>query len=356
MLSGNGRHRRPRQAPALLVAAGVTGSAIAIPLLGAASANAADGTTWDKVAECESGGSWSADTGNGYYGGLQISQGDWDKYGGGQYAGSADQASRLQQIAVAEKILADRGTTPWATCALLSGLTEDSGSADVDTGVGGSAGTGSGDASGSGDNSGSPDKSQGSDPSGTPASPDSADADSGSASGSKGGSSSDATGKPDPKPGKGAGKDKGKGEGSTGTNTPKSDKSASPETGGAPEAGGTPTATPDPGIEDNPQQAAGSWSLVDTGALASGGRHRGASADETPASGQAAASAGRHASREPGSYTVHEGDTLASIADSLDVDGGWRALYAGNKDAIGSDPNHISAGQTLEVGDETGGK
>src|SRR4051794_20203192 len=94
MLSGNGRHRRPRQAPALLVAAGVTGSAIAIPLLGASAANAADGTTWDKVAECESGGSWSADTGNGYYGGLQMPQDYWDKYGGLDYASSPDQASR----------------------------------------------------------------------------------------------------------------------------------------------------------------------------------------------------------------------------------------------------------------------
>lgn len=77
MLSGNGRHRRPRQAPALLVAAGVTGSAIAIPLLGATGASAADGTVWDKVAECESGGSWSADDGNGQYGGLQLTQDDW---------------------------------------------------------------------------------------------------------------------------------------------------------------------------------------------------------------------------------------------------------------------------------------
>ena len=53
MLTGNGRHRRPRQAPALLVAAGVTGSAIAIPLLGATGASAADGNTWDQVAKCE---------------------------------------------------------------------------------------------------------------------------------------------------------------------------------------------------------------------------------------------------------------------------------------------------------------
>ncbi|WP_237527085.1 transglycosylase family protein, partial [Streptomyces sp. SID2119] len=74
MGSANGRHRRPRQAPAIVVAAGVTGSAIAIPLLGAAGAHAADATTWDRVAECESGGMWSADLGNGYYGGLQFSQ------------------------------------------------------------------------------------------------------------------------------------------------------------------------------------------------------------------------------------------------------------------------------------------
>ncbi|WP_234370725.1 transglycosylase family protein, partial [Streptomyces luridiscabiei] len=69
MGSANGRHRRPRQAPAIVVAAGVTGSAIAIPFLGAAGAHAADATTWDRVAECESGGMWSADLGNGYYGG-----------------------------------------------------------------------------------------------------------------------------------------------------------------------------------------------------------------------------------------------------------------------------------------------
>ena len=100
MISGNGRHRRPRQAPALLVAAGVTGSAIAIPLLGAASAHAADGTTWDKVANCESGGAWSADPGNGYYGGLQISQDDWVAYGGTQYASAADPAAERARAAL----------------------------------------------------------------------------------------------------------------------------------------------------------------------------------------------------------------------------------------------------------------
>ncbi|MFB0618457.1 transglycosylase family protein [Streptomyces sp. AGS-58] len=359
MLSGNGRHRRPRQAPALLVAAGVTGSAIAIPLLGAASAHAADGTTWDKVAECESGGSWSADTGNGYFGGLQISQDDWAKYGGSQYAASADQASRSQQIAVAEKILAAKGTTPWATCALLSGLTSNSGSVDVDTGVGGSGDTGgTGDAGGStgtSDSTGSPGStgtsgssgtSDTSGTSGSPDSPSSTGAGSDAGSGTGAGSSSGPATTPAAKPGKDAGK-------AAGTRTPKSDKST-PSDAGTPQGGGSPaTATPDAGKSDNPQQAAGSWSLVDTGSLDAGGRHRGASADETVTNGQSPALAGRHASREPDSYIVHEGDTLASIADSLDVDGGWRALYAGNKKAIGTDPNHISAGQTLEVGDET---
>ncbi|MFJ4582293.1 transglycosylase family protein [Streptomyces echinatus] len=348
MLSGNGRHRRPRQAPALLVAAGVTGSAIAIPLLGAASANAAEGTTWDKVAECESGGSWSADTGNGYYGGLQISQDDWGKYGGTQYADSADQASRQQQISVAEKILADRGTTPWATCALLSGLTTDSGSADVDTGVGASddADGGSGNSQGQNDNSGKSDTADTSDTSDSSGLPDSspstgADADAGSPAGS----SSDKNGKSTPKPGTDADKD----ADSAGTDTPKSDKSPSQDTGTPQGTGSTPTATPDTGTEDNARQAAGSWSLVDTGALGNGGRHRGVSADESGANGQSATGSGRHASREPGTYVVREGDSLVSIADSLDVDGGWHALYATNKKAIGSDPNHITAGQTLEV-------
>lgn len=82
MLSGNGRHRRPRQAPALVVAAGVAGSAIAIPLFAASGASAATTQAWDKLAECESGGQWSLDAGNGYYGGLQFTQERWEEYGG----------------------------------------------------------------------------------------------------------------------------------------------------------------------------------------------------------------------------------------------------------------------------------
>ncbi|MER6068766.1 transglycosylase family protein [Streptomyces sp. NPDC001817] len=357
MLSGNGRHRRPRQAPALLVAAGVTGSAIAIPLLGAASASAADGTTWDKVAECESGGSWSADTGNGYYGGLQISLDDWDKYGGTQYAESADQASRSQQIAVAEKILADQGTKPWAMCALTAGLTSGSASVDVDTGVGGSGnGDGSSGASGSAD---------GSDSSGLP---DSSASDSGSSSGSDSGSQpasgsassgspSDSSATPAPSPSKDATGTPAATGGPTGTGTPKSDKtdkSGSHDSGSSQGSGSSPAATPGTDNSDNQQQGAGSWSLIDTGALSSGGRHRGDSADESVTNGQNATSSGRHAGHGPATYTVHEGDSLASIADSLGVDGGWHALYEANKKAIGADPDHITAGQTLKIHAENG--
>ncbi|AOR33851.1 peptigoglycan-binding protein LysM [Streptomyces fodineus] len=371
MLSGNGRHRRPRQAPALLVAAGVTGSAIAIPLLGAASANAADGTTWDKVAECESGGSWSADTGNGYYGGLQISSDDWDKYGGTQYAESADQASRSQQIAVAEKILADQGTKPWAMCALTAGLTSHSGSVDVDTGVGGPGGSGG--SGGSNDTSGS---SGGSDSSGLPDSSSSGigpGSDSGANSGANSGSGSDsdptgsnASGSPSdtsatpaPSPSKDATENPDKAGGTTGTNAPKSDKNdktGSPGGGDSQGSGGSPAATPGTDDSDNSQQNSSSWSLIDTGALSSGGRHRGGSADESVANGQNPTPSGRHADRDAGTYTVREGDSLASIADSLGVDGGWHALYDGNKKVIGADPNHITAGQTLKVGGEKDGE
>ncbi|MER8015477.1 transglycosylase family protein [Streptomyces griseoluteus] len=338
MLSGNGRHRRPRQAPALLVAAGVTTSAIAIPLLGAASANAADGTTWDKVAECESGGSWSADTGNGYYGGLQISQDDWDKYGGTQYAASADQASRSQQISVAEKILADQGTTHWATCALVAGLTSNSGSVDVDTGVSETPSAGQG-APGkdAGKSSETPEADASSDASDSPGKGDS------DPSSDSSDSSAKETGKPSPSAGeKDTAGDTGKDTGAS-----RSDAATPPAAGDGYKDGGSASGAP-AAQDDESWEDGGSWSLVDTGDLG-GGRHRGGSADESVTEGQHTAGTGRHATAAAGTYTVRDGDTLGSIADSLGVDGGWEALYAANKQAIGADPNHVDPGRTLQV-------
>ena len=77
---------------------------------------------WDQLAECESGGNWSINTGNGYYGGLQFSYGTWLAYGGGAYGETANLASRDQQIAVAERLRADSGFHPWPACARKLGL------------------------------------------------------------------------------------------------------------------------------------------------------------------------------------------------------------------------------------------
>ncbi|WP_329064547.1 transglycosylase family protein [Streptomyces sp. NBC_01429] len=102
----------------------MTGSAIAIPLLAASGAGAAEASTWDRVAECESGGQWSANLGNGSYGGLQLTQEAWDSFGGAEYAASPDLASRSQQILIAEKVLEAQGTKAWSSCATVSGLTK----------------------------------------------------------------------------------------------------------------------------------------------------------------------------------------------------------------------------------------
>ena len=84
-------------------------------------ASAAQGPTdaqWDHVARCESGGNWHLNTGNGYYGGLQFSASTWRAYGG---SGSAHNASREEQIAVAERVLAAQGWGAWPVCSHKAG-------------------------------------------------------------------------------------------------------------------------------------------------------------------------------------------------------------------------------------------
>ncbi|MGW2722769.1 transglycosylase family protein [Streptomyces sp. NPDC001492] len=116
LFSGKGKHRRPSKATRVAALAGVTGVAIAAPLMAAGNASAATASEWDKVAQCESGGNWSINTGNGYYGGLQFSASTWAAYGGTAYAPQANQASKAQQIAVAEKVLASQGKGAWPVC------------------------------------------------------------------------------------------------------------------------------------------------------------------------------------------------------------------------------------------------
>ena len=74
---------------------------------------------WDEIAQCESGGNWSTDTGNGYYGGLQFTLSSWQAYGG---AGNPSQASRDEQIAVAQKLQATQGWSAWPVCSAEIGL------------------------------------------------------------------------------------------------------------------------------------------------------------------------------------------------------------------------------------------
>ena len=68
------------------------------------------------MALCESGGNWSINTGNGYYGGLQFSMSTWSAFGGTAYAPRADLATKSEQIAVAERVLAVQGAGAWPTC------------------------------------------------------------------------------------------------------------------------------------------------------------------------------------------------------------------------------------------------
>jgi LysM repeat protein len=74
------------------------------------------GANWAAIAACESGGNWSANTGNGFYGGLQFTQQTWLAYGGGQYAASANLATPAQQMAVAQRVVAGQGIGAWPVC------------------------------------------------------------------------------------------------------------------------------------------------------------------------------------------------------------------------------------------------
>lgn len=90
--------------------------------LGATSANAAPVAAWETLAQCESGGNWSINTGNGYYGGLQFSQTSWAGAGGTQYAPAPHLATKAQQIATAENLLKIQGWGAWPACAAKHNL------------------------------------------------------------------------------------------------------------------------------------------------------------------------------------------------------------------------------------------
>ena len=91
----------------------LAGAAVAAPIaLGAGTANA-DSVNWDAIAQCESGGNWAINTGNGYFGGLQFSPATWRSNGG---AGMPHTASREEQIRIAENVLRSQGIGAWPSC------------------------------------------------------------------------------------------------------------------------------------------------------------------------------------------------------------------------------------------------
>ena len=113
----SGRHRKTTNPAVSVAKIAFTGAVIGSGGLALAGhAGAATDGQWDKVASCESGGNWAINTGNGYQGGLQFSQSTWSSHGGGEYAPAAHMATKDEQIAVAERVLATQGRGAWPVC------------------------------------------------------------------------------------------------------------------------------------------------------------------------------------------------------------------------------------------------
>lgn len=331
MRSGNGRHRRPRQAPALFVAAGVTGAGIAIPLLGATGAQAADAGTWDRVAECESGGVWSANESNGYYGGLQLTLEMWEQYGGTAYAERPDLASRSQQIAVGEKVLAEKGPEAFPRCAASAGLTDSAEDPGVDPGA----------LPGPTEDDPTPSPSDGTD--GT----DGAD-DTGSGSGGTGNIADPSPTSPSDDSSRTPSDD------ASGPSTPDEDHGSHPsDPTPAPDDSGNSDGSDGSGNSGEPGYGSGTGSSHDGRGDGDGGtghgrgegsgKHRG-SPDEREDAGHPSRDDGREGF---GKHRVRSGDSLSEIAERQHLHGGWPSLYERNKDVIGDDPDLILPGQEL---------
>ncbi|MFD9719728.1 transglycosylase family protein [Streptomyces sp. NPDC059076] len=321
MLSGNGRHRRPRQAPALVVAAGVTGSAIAIPLLGATSASAVEATAWDKVAECETGGLWSADTGNGFYGGLQMSQETWKAFGGTEYASRADLATPAQQKAIAEKVVDSEGIRPWRACATLAGVEVALDPTEAATAPAKPAGEPKPSAEPT--EIPKPSASTGTTPAKTPAKT--------------------------PAPVKGTPSDSGKASpqsspaqpaGATGKHRGEASAESKPAASATGESTGSAAPTEPVGDAATPRETDSAHPSRGEGARSElGTTDVGATTPEQPGT----------ASASPGSYTVQAGDNLWAIAEKNELPGGWTALYEANKETVGDEPDLIHPGQSLDL-------
>ncbi|GAA3929175.1 resuscitation-promoting factor protein RpfC [Streptomyces gulbargensis] len=337
---------------------------MALPLLATGSASAADAATWDRVAECESGGQWSANFGNGMYGGLQFTQESWERHGGLAYAPSADLASRAQQIVVAEKALAS-GATDWATCAPIAGLGNDGKAPGVNPGPAVTPPEESGPAPESNRTAGTPTAS--------PASPT-----------VQASPSSPATSAPAPRisgvPAASPAPDaptasRAPGAAGTAASTHPAVPGASTHPA-APSAPTAPGASDTPGTSGTPEKPRTAEGDAPSSAPGTG-KHRGEAAPEETGKTDTSAEAGRHAAPADKSpetpakaptadaptvgadatdsqdtsdaYTVRPGDNLTVIAQERQLPGGWTALYDANRRTVGTDPDLILPGQSLDL-------
>ncbi|MEV5238835.1 transglycosylase family protein [Streptomyces cinnamoneus] len=311
-----------------------------MPLMAATGATAADTGTWDKVAQCESGRMWSANTGNGFFGGLQLTQEMWEQGGGISYAPRADLASRSQQIAVAERILAAQGPDAWRSCAVSSGLSKGSPAPDVNPGR---VQTPEPETT----HKPAPERT-------TPATPEhetpkpSAPAPGSTPAPEK--SQTPGTPSPTTDPSAPATGTPGEADGKH-----RKDPSAEPSNGPTTPAGtptGTPSATPSGTPSGTPAEPApgNAQTPGDTSGEPGTGKHRAEPArpDATDRPSRDGG-AGRTDLPAADDYTVRPGDNLSAIAQEHAVAGGWQTLYQKNEKTVGSDPDLIQPGQRLDI-------
>ncbi|MET8704458.1 transglycosylase family protein [Kitasatospora sp. NPDC004723] len=306
---GTGRHRRRTQAEKAIAVAGVAGVGLAMPILSATGASAAPASTWDAVAQCESGGNWSINTGNGFYGGLQFTSSTWKAYGGTAYAPQANQASKGQQISVAEKVLASQGPGAWPVCSQKAGLTKGGAPAAVDTST---------------DAKPAAPKPQAQQQTPKPAAPKPA-----------------AT--PQAQPQQQAAKPQARQYApQSAQQTQQAPQQTQQQAPQAPAFSGKAGWDADAKVYWYQNNGAWYWTSHQSVYQQYAGQPAAQPVQSAPAA-QQQQSAGQ-------GYTVRSGDTLAGIATTQGVSGGWQALYDGNRGTVGGDPNLIVPGQVLTLG------
>ncbi|MFE9423283.1 transglycosylase family protein [Kitasatospora sp. NPDC006697] len=328
VFTGPGRHRRPTQAERAVATATVVGAGLALPLLAATGAHAAQAPDWDALAQCETGGNWTMDTGDGYYGGLHLTQRQWDAHGGDLFGAEPSHATKAQQITVAGAVFADEGPSAWPSCATAAGL------------------TGQGDQGGQG---GQPSAAPTAAATATPtAAPTPAPGDPGTAAPAP---AATPTAAPSADP--------------TAAPTPTAGSSTAAPAQPAPAATSTPPAAPAPSASAAPTQAPAQASTAPAPGQSAPVSAPATSAPGAPAGTPApvatpvtpvmpvvpvvpASLAAAPTAAPGGEYTVVGGDTLSGIAYAHHLDG-WQQFYQQNAGVVGDNPNLIYPGQQLHL-------